>query len=68
MNSVLHAALFAASSDNATATLTLRSGVQITGKLERPQVGPSIDAVHVKQSNGWATAIEDEIVAVEVLQ
>lgn len=48
----------------ATATLTLRSGIQISGKLN---TGASdLNTAHIKkQDGGWATIVVDEIAAVE---
>lgn len=51
--------------DGATAVLTLRSGVKITGKLERIPT-PSDNVAHIKTSmGGWATVRIEEIAAVE---
>lgn len=52
------------SRDGAQATLTLRSGKEITGRLEKPQSGA--DTAHVKLvDGGWATALIEEIAAIE---
>jgi hypothetical protein len=49
--------------ENAQATLTLKSGVQFTGKLEKPS--PSFpDTVHLKTPSGWVTIDRDELAAV----
>jgi hypothetical protein len=48
----------------ATATLTLRSGVQIAGRLERSVA--DLGTAHIKKPDGgWAAVREDEIAAVE---
>lgn len=49
--------------ENATATITLKSGVQVSGKLQRPRPAGE---VHLKKDDGgWATILEDEVAAVE---
>lgn len=50
--------------EGALTTLTLRSGVEIVGKLQR--VGPSdLGTVHIRHGNGgWTTVIVSEIGAV----
>ena len=53
--------------DGATAILTLRSGVQITGKLEKVG-GADLGTRHLKTETGWATIATDEIVGVEVFR
>jgi hypothetical protein len=45
----------------ATATITLRSGVQYSGKLERPEHAPILR----KKDGGWVAIDTDEIAAVE---
>lgn len=50
----------------ATATLTLRSGVRITGELKRENSTYGITVRLRKPDGGWATVDTDEIVAVEV--
>lgn len=47
---------------NGVATLTLRSGVQFEGLLERP----AGDTLHMKIGDGWATVALAEVVAVSV--
>lgn len=51
---------------NAIAVLTLRSGVQLRGKLERPS--PNFDTtVHLETRGGWITALMEEIAAIEAV-
>lgn len=49
--------------EGATVTLTLRSGVQIKGKLARPARGS--DTAYLGVGLGWATVLIEEIAAVE---
>lgn len=49
----------------ATATLTLKSGVQLTGKLQRSRAGDLLAHIR-RQDGGWASALVEEIAAVEV--
>lgn len=64
INLALHDAATNCIRDGATATLTLRSGVQIIGKLEKSNLR---DTAHLKTDrDGWATVLAEEIVAVEV--
>lgn len=52
--------------ENAVATVTLRSGVQFTGELEKPTQAEST-TVHMKTGReGWSTIDFEEIVAVGV--
>jgi hypothetical protein len=67
MNLALHDAATNCARDGATAILTLRSGVQITGGLEKLG-GADLGTRHVKTETGWATITTDEIVAVEVFK
>ena len=48
--------------ENAQATLTLKSGVQFTGKLEKPLPYP--ETVHLTTPSGWVTIDRDELAAV----
>lgn len=69
MNSVLRIALVDAakncSAQGATATITLKSGVQISGALERPS-NAFPDTAHIqKRDGGWATFDGEEIAMVE---
>jgi cytoskeletal protein CcmA (bactofilin family) len=52
--------------DGATAVITLKSGVQFEGALEK-QTTPDAETVHVKPraGDGWATILVSEIAAVE---
>lgn len=63
INLSLHDAATNCSRDGATAILTLRSGVQLSGKLERPSADPL--SAHIKTATGWITVLVEEIVAVE---
>lgn len=70
MNSVINLALNDAATncrrDSAVATITLKSGVQLSGELEKPSEAFSTTA-HIKfKDGGWATIDREEIVAVEV--
>lgn len=53
------------SRDGATATVTLKSGVRISGKLQRPTMADPPDAHIQKDDGGWATIDTNEIAAVE---
>lgn len=51
--------------DGAVAVVTLRSGVQFEGKLERPGAAEE-PTIHMKMDGGgWATIDFDEIAAIE---
>lgn len=61
----LHDAANNCSRDGAVATLTLRSGIQFTGKLEKP--GVNSPTVHMEtDGQGWTTIERDELAAVGV--
>lgn len=51
--------------------ISLRSGLQFTGFLEKPP-GDSIFAnaqtLHMKVDNGWATILTEEVVAVRTFK
>lgn len=47
----------------AIATISLRSGLQFGGVLERPP-SPGFDTIHMQVDQGWITIDVDEIVAV----
>lgn len=49
--------------DGGTATITLRSGVRIVGRLQ-PKAAP--DWAHLHTKTGWVTVLVEEIAAVEV--
>lgn len=62
----LHDAATNCSRDGATAVLTLRSGKQVSGQLEKPTV---TDTAHVKTlTGGWATVLVAEIAVVEAVR
>jgi hypothetical protein len=50
--------------EGATALITLKSGVQIIGSLQR-QSGADLGTRHVHTATGWATFLVDEVAAVE---
>lgn len=53
------------SKEGATAVITLRSGVQLVGKLERQNTA-DLGTRHMRtDSGGWITFATDEVVAVE---
>lgn len=52
------------SRQGAKATLTLRSGVQFTGKLQ-PESAADLGTRHLHTEGGWITVVTDEIAAVE---
>ncbi len=63
----LHGAANNCARDGATATLTLKSGVQVTGKLSKPPgegVFSNEEIAHVTTDHGWATVVIAEIAAV----
>jgi hypothetical protein len=69
LNLALHDAARNCERDQALATLTLKSGAAISGKLERPAVGEFAGKSTVqvrKPDGGWATVLVAEIAAVEV--
>jgi hypothetical protein len=65
---MLNIALFDAATncarDGATAIVTLRSGVQLEGKLERPYPNPTTGHLKTKDG-GWITFCVEEVAAVE---
>lgn len=48
----------------ATAVVTLRSGIQLEGQLERAS-GADLGTGHLKTGGGWATFRVEEVAAVE---
>jgi hypothetical protein len=50
--------------DGANATITLRGGVEITGKLEQRGGGGDLGTVHIRHGDGWSTVLVSEIAAV----
>lgn len=53
-----------ANDHRAQATVTLKSGVQLTGTL-RVESGADLGTRHIKIGRGWATFLTDEVAAVE---
>lgn len=51
--------------DGATAVLTLRSGVEVRGRLDPPTGAGLPETVMVHTMTGWATVIVAEIAVVE---
>ena len=58
----LHDAATNCTRDGATAHLTLRNGIVITGKLEKSTIR---ETAHMKTNKGWITVLTEEIIAVE---
>lgn len=52
--------------DRATAVITLRSGVELIGYLEKPigSIGEG-STLHIKTKTGWITILFDEVAAIE---
>lgn len=50
--------------ENATATVSLKGGVQLTGRLQRPS-GADLGTMHMHTKTGWVTFLTDEVAAVE---
>lgn len=60
----IHDAATNCTRDGARAEITLKSGVQFDGKLEKPSHS-GFDTVHMKtRDSGWATIQFDEVAAV----
>lgn len=51
--------------DSAVATITLRSGVQLSGELEYPNAGDPGSVHLIFEDRGWATVLAEEVAAVE---
>lgn len=50
--------------EGATAVVTLKSGVQLVGKLQR-ETGADLGTRHIHIDEGWATFLSEEVAAVE---